>query len=98
MQVKGDTRQKGDAHYYCVSPITQVRETRVAMGVSPFITKASASPIPHIERRALEWRVFVSYPPYKVCSQLGQNSGGARSSLVLTISFPFWTCSLKFLW
>jgi hypothetical protein len=54
MQVKGDARQKGDTHYYCASPSTQVRETHVAKGASPFITRESASPIPYIEKRVLE--------------------------------------------
>jgi hypothetical protein len=31
--------QKGDTHSYCASLIMQVKETRVARGVSPFITK-----------------------------------------------------------
>jgi hypothetical protein len=29
------------------------------------------------------------YPPYKVCSQLGQNSGGARSHPILTLFLSF---------
>jgi hypothetical protein len=59
--------------------------------MSLFSTKAGASLISYTERRVLEWHVFVSYPPYNVCSQLGQNSDGACSCPVLTISFPFWT-------
>jgi hypothetical protein len=76
----------------------QVKEMHVARGVSPFITKVGASPfitkagvspIPYIERRVLEWRIFVSYPPYKVHSQLGQNIGGALSCPVLPLFLPF---------
>jgi hypothetical protein len=70
------------------SPITKV-------GVSPFITNVGASPIPYIERRVLEYRVSISYPPYKSHSWLGQNSGGARSYHILTISFSFLMCSSK---
>jgi hypothetical protein len=44
MEVKGDAGQKGDTHCYCMSPITQIRETRVARGASPFITKVGVSP------------------------------------------------------
>jgi hypothetical protein len=98
MQVNGEVWKKGDVCYYCVSPSTQVGVTHVARGASPFITKAGASPIPYIERWALEWRVSISCPPYKACLQLGQNSGGSQYCPVLTISFPFWTCSLKILW
>jgi hypothetical protein len=54
MQVKGDARQKGDTHYYCASPSTQVREKHVAMGVSPFITREKVYPMPYIEKRVLE--------------------------------------------
>jgi hypothetical protein len=82
-------RQKRDAHYYCASPIMQVKEMHVSRGASPipspnmkagtspFIMNAGMSPILYIERRVLEWRVSISYPPYKSHSQLGQNSGGA---------------------
>jgi hypothetical protein len=90
--------QNGYARSYCASPSMQVKETCVARGTSPFITKAGTSPIPYIERRVLEWRISVSYPPLKVRSQLGQNSDGARSCPVLTISFPFWMPSPKILW
>jgi hypothetical protein len=41
-----------------LSPITKAR-------VSPFMMKAGTSPIPYIERHALKWHVYVSYPPYK---------------------------------
>jgi hypothetical protein len=58
------------------SPITKAR-------VCPFITKAGASPILNIERHVLKRNVSVSYAPYKAHSQLGQNSGGARSVLFL---------------
>jgi hypothetical protein len=58
------------------SPTTKAR-------ASHFITKAGASPIPNIERHALERNVLVLYAPYKARSQLGQNSGGARSALFL---------------
>jgi hypothetical protein len=47
------------------------------------------SPIPYIERRALEWRTSISYPPYKVHSQLGQNSGGADLAMFLPYSYHF---------
>jgi hypothetical protein len=43
------------------------------------------------DRRVLEWCVPILYPPYKARSQLGQNSGGARSWPVLAICFPCWT-------
>jgi hypothetical protein len=72
------------------SPITKA-------GASASITKAGASPIPYIERQALEWCVSISYPPYKARSQLGQNSGGAQSCPVLTIFFSFWMCPSKIL-
>jgi hypothetical protein len=73
----------------------KAKEMCVARDVYPFImkvstspipspiTKADASPIPNIERRALERNVSVLYAPYKVRFQLGQNSGGARSVLFL---------------
>jgi hypothetical protein len=64
------------------SPITKVR-------ASPFIMKVSASLIPNIERRALQWNISASYAPYKACSQLGKNSGGARSVLFLPCSYHF---------
>jgi hypothetical protein len=82
-------------HSKCVSPIIKAKETRFARGVSPipspitkahsslFITKAGASPISNIERLALQRNVSVSYAPYKAHSQLGQDSGGARSALFL---------------
>jgi hypothetical protein len=37
----------------------------------------------------LEWHVSVTHPPYNVCSQLGQNSGDARSCPVFTLLLPF---------
>jgi hypothetical protein len=72
------------------------KETRVSRGAPPFISKAGASPIPNIERRALERNVSISYAPYKAHFQLGQNSGRIVavpdlhcSCPVLTVSFPF---------
>jgi hypothetical protein len=47
------------------SPITKARG-------SPFITKADASPIPNIERRALQRNVSVSYASYKARSSYGR--------------------------
>jgi hypothetical protein len=58
-------------------------------GASHFITKAGVSPIPNIERRALERNISVSYAPYKARSQLGHNSGGARSALFLSCAYRF---------
>jgi hypothetical protein len=57
--------------------------------VFPFITKADTSPIPNIERRALQMNVLVSYVPYKARSQLGHNSVDARSALFLRCSYRF---------
>jgi hypothetical protein len=59
--------------------------------------KVGASPILYKVRRALEWRISFLYPPYNTRSRLEQNSGGARSCPVLTISFPFWTHPSKIL-
>jgi hypothetical protein len=56
---------------------------------SPFITKVGASPISNIERCALERNVSILCAPYKARSQLGQNSGGARSTLFLPCSYHF---------
>jgi hypothetical protein len=73
----------------------KAKETRVARGASHFITKVDVSPIPspimkvgvspipNIERHMLQRHVSISYDPYKTHSQLGQNSGGARSGLFL---------------
>jgi hypothetical protein len=61
----------------------KAKETRVARGASTFITKVGASPIPNIERRALERNVSISYAPYKARSQLGQNNGGTRYAMFL---------------
>jgi hypothetical protein len=41
---------KGDACFYYVSSIMQVKETRISRGASPFIRKEDAFPIPYIER------------------------------------------------
>jgi hypothetical protein len=68
------------------SPIMKAR-------ASPFIMKAGASPIPNIERRVLQRNVSVSYAPYKAHSQLGKNSGGARSALFM----PCFYCFFPFL-
>jgi hypothetical protein len=65
------------------------KETRVSRGAPPFISKAGASPIPNIERRALERNVSISYAPYKAHFQLGQNSGGAQFALFLPCSYRF---------
>jgi hypothetical protein len=56
---------------------------------SPFITKVGASPIPNIERCALQRHVSVSYVPYKARSQLGQSSGGTQSGMFLPCSYRF---------
>jgi hypothetical protein len=69
----------------------KAKETRVARGASPFIMKAGASPIPNIERHALERNVSVSYAPYKARSQLGQNSGDTRYALFLLCSYCFFS-------
>jgi hypothetical protein len=58
------------------SPITKAH-------ASPFITKVVTSSIPNIERCALQRNILVLYSPYEARSQLGQNSGGARSTLFL---------------
>jgi hypothetical protein len=67
----------------------KAKETRVARGASHFITKVDmslipspimkvgVSPIPNIERHALQRHISISYDPYKTHSQLGQNSGAA---------------------
>jgi hypothetical protein len=65
---------------------------RIPRGMPLFSMKEGLSPIPYIERRALEWHVSISYPPYNAYFQLGQNSGDNRSWSVVTISFPFWMC------
>jgi hypothetical protein len=101
---------KRDAHSWCASPIMKSKETRVARGMSPFIMKVDACPIPspitkertspfitnvgaspisNIQKRVLQRNVTVSYAPYKAHSQLGQNSGGARSALFLPYSYCF---------
>jgi hypothetical protein len=43
------------------SPITKA-------GASPFVMKVGVSPIPYIERRALDCHVSMSYPPLKMRS------------------------------
>jgi hypothetical protein len=81
-----DYASKGDMCFSGVSPfITKA-------GVSPIpspITKAVASSIPYIERRALESCVSVLSHPYKAHSQLWQNIGGDRSYHVLSLFLPF---------
>jgi hypothetical protein len=56
---------------------------------SPFITKVGVSLIPNIEKRVLQRNVSILFAPYKARSQLGQNSGGARSALFLPRSYRF---------
>jgi hypothetical protein len=81
------------------------KEMCVARGTPPFIMKAGVSPIPspitkvraslfmspipNIERRALQRNISISYAPYKAHSQLGQNSSSARSALFLPCSYRF---------
>jgi hypothetical protein len=78
----------------------KAKETHVSRGVSPFITKVDASPIPspimkvcaspipNIEIRALQRHVSILYAPYKAHSQLGHNSGGAPG-MFLPCSYRF---------
>jgi hypothetical protein len=62
------------------SPIMKVR-------ASYFIIKADTSPIPNIERHALQRNVSVSYAPYKARFQLWQNGDDVRCAMFL----PFLT-------
>jgi hypothetical protein len=86
----------------------QVKETRVARGTPPFIMKVSISPIPspimkavmspipYIERQALEWHVSIYIYRVKRVPSYDRTVAAPNLALflpyscpVLAISFPF---------
>jgi hypothetical protein len=71
MQVKETHFARGASPFIMKAGVSLILSPIMKAGTSSFITKVNASPIPYIERRALEWHISVSYTPYKACSQLG---------------------------
>jgi hypothetical protein len=76
-----------------VSPIMKAKETRVARGTSPFITKAGASLIPSSITKACAspfiTKAGASPIPDIERRMLQRNSGGARSTMFLPFLFLF---------
>jgi hypothetical protein len=75
---------RGASPFISKAGASLIPSTIMKARASPFITKVGVSPIPNIERCTLERNVLVLYDPYKTHSQVGQDNGGARSTLFLS--------------
>jgi hypothetical protein len=91
MKVKETRISRGVSPFITKIGVSLISSAITKACTSPFIMKAGMSLIPNIERRVLQRRVLVSYALYKARSQLGKNSGNARSGMFLPCSYRFFS-------
>jgi hypothetical protein len=62
MQVKETRVSQSASSFIMKAGASLIPSPIMKAGTSPFIMKVGVSLIPYIKRRALEWRISVSYP------------------------------------